>query len=83
MKFNLFGLKIAINEEHNLSKIGSAAKVEQTKRKLDEAYKEIQSKQLKYSEYRLSKISGLSINTVKKYRDYIAQIRENDLGLFE
>jgi len=83
MKLNIFGLKIEINEKDKLSKSGSAAKVEQTKKKLDEALKEIQDKQLKYSEYRVSKVSGLSINTVKKYRDYIANIRTNDLGLFK
>ncbi len=83
MKLNIFGIKIEINEKNKLSKSGSAAKIGQTKKKIDEAYKEMQQKQLKYSEYRLSKVSGLSINTVKKYRDYIADIRSDYLGLFE
>jgi hypothetical protein len=83
MKIDLFGLKIEINKKNKLSKMGSAAKVEQSKKKIFEAYEEIQNKQLKFSEYRLSKLSGLSINTIKKYRDYIATIRSKDLGLFD
>jgi len=83
MKVNLFGLKIEINEKQKLSELGSAAKVEQSKKKIFEAYEEIQKKQLKFSEYRLAKISGLSINTIKKYRDYIDDIRSKDLGLFD
>ena len=82
MKLNIFGLKIEINEKDKLSKSGNTAKVEQTKKKIDEALKEMRNKQLNYSEYRVSKISGLSINTVKKYREYISDIRSTDLGLF-
>ncbi len=75
MNINIFGFKISIAKKDELSALGAAAKVEQTQEKLFAGYKEILEKNYKYSEYRLAKTSGLSINTVKKYRDHIELIK--------
>ena len=73
-------------EQQELSERGAQAKRDRSKEKIDEALQEIREKQLKYSEYRVQKISGLSINTIKKYREYIeaerAAERAKDKGLF-
>lgn len=75
MKLKIFGFTIT-NEENKLALNGARAKTDTTKEKLISALQEIENKQLKYSEYKLQKISGVSINTIKKYREFIEEQRE-------
>ncbi len=75
MKIGFLGFEITLGKKNDLSALGAAAKVEQTQEKLVNGYQEILEKNYKYSEYRLAKTSGVSINTVKKYRDYIELIK--------
>ena len=89
MRLELFGYILEIKkkdeaepEQQELSERGAQAKRDRSKEKIDEALQEIREKQLKYSEYRVQKISGLSINTIKKYREYIEAERAKDKGLF-
>lgn len=80
MKIKLFGFVLS-NEKSNLSKIGASSKVDMTKKKILSALYEIETNKLKYSEYRLQKISGLSINTIKKYREFIEIEKDNFKGI--
>jgi len=89
MKLEFLGYKIEIakktfleSEQRALSEMGAEAKRDKSKEKINEALQEIKVKQLKYSEYRLQQLSGLSINTIKKYRDYIENERAKEKGLF-
>jgi hypothetical protein len=77
MKFKIFGITIS-NEDDNmkLSSTGASANIDKSKQKISQALQEIENKQLKFSEYRLQKISGVSLNTIKKYREFIAEERE-------
>lgn len=72
MKFKIFGFTIS-NEAKKLSDNRAKAKIDTSKQKLTTALQEIEDKQLKFSEYRLQKITGLSLNTIKKYREFIAE----------
>lgn len=81
MKINLFGYEIALTKEgetpaKKLAKQGAEAKRSASWKKIREALDQIERRQLKYSEYRVQQISGLSINTVKKYRKEIEAYRE-------
>lgn len=91
MKLEFFGYVIEIkkkdeaeqkHEQQELSEQGARAKRDKSREKIDRALQEIRDKQLKYSEYRVQQISGLSINTIKKYRGYIEAERDKDKGLF-
>jgi len=91
MEFDLFGYSIAIGKKEekpksppaDLSAQGAKAKREQSWEKIRTGLDQIHTKQLKYSEYRLQQVSGVSINTIKKYRDRIEGYRrENQKGLF-
>lgn len=86
MKFSLFGYVFSVGSETPgaaLSKQGAAAKRDRSWQKIEAALIEITEKQIKYSEYRVQKISGVSINTVKKYREQIQAYRaENNRDLF-
>jgi len=73
MKFKLFGFTISNEDGNNLARSGAKAKTDTTKTKLVSALQEIENRQLKYSEYRLQKVSGISINTIKKYREFIVE----------
>jgi hypothetical protein len=77
MKLNLFGNKIVIINGKKLSKSGANAKKQKTIKKLKEALEVMKNSHYKYSEYRLQKISKLSINTIKKYRPEIEKIRKD------
>jgi len=89
MKLEFLGYIIEIKKKgdaeqnQELSERGAQAKRDRSKEKIDEALQEIRAKQLKYSEYRVQQISGLSINTIKKYRSYIEAERAKEKGLFE
>lgn len=74
MKFKIFGFTISNeNNDLELASLGARAKTTTSKEKISQALKEIERKQIKYSEYKLQKQSGLSINTIKKYRKFIEQ----------
>jgi len=70
LKFKIFGFTIS-NEDEKTTEKANQTKIDTSKEKLISALKEIEDKQLKYSEYRLQKLSGLSLNTIKKYREFI------------
>ena len=77
MQINLFGIEIKIGKpEPKAHEKAAKIKQETALNKIYAAIKEIELKQLKYSEYRLQKISGVSINTIKKYREQIAEYRK-------
>lgn len=77
MKIKIFGYTFSVshNEDNSLSKQGSAAKIDNSLTAIKSALDTIENRGLKYSEYRVQKLSGLSINTVKKYRIEIAEYR--------
>jgi len=84
MKIKIFGYEIGIKKESDkLEAIGAKAKIDKSLGSIYQALDEISNRGLKYSEYRVQKLSGLSLNTVKKYRDEIAQYRaKNSRDLF-
>jgi hypothetical protein len=80
MKFNIFGYKFRlIPESQTLQAMGARTKKKQSWDKIKETLDDMERRHAPYSEYQLQKQSGLSINTVKKYRseieDYRKQIR--------
>jgi len=77
IKLRLFGYKITIEKEGEKQKKAVKAKVNATMEKIEQGLKTLQEKNIKYSEYKLQKITGLSINTIKKYRSYIAKLQNN------
>ena len=81
MKFTLFGYEFGVEKPtEKLHEQGSKAKREQSWQKISSALDEIESRQLKFSEYRIQQISGVSINTVKKYREQIKAYRDSQSG---
>ena len=81
-KFKLFGYKITIEKEGEKQERATKAKINNSLKKIEEALKVMEEKQVQYSEYALQKESGLSINTIKKYRPQIDEIRAKEKGLF-
>ena len=74
--FNLFGYEFKFHKEtRKLHSIGAEAKTNQSWEKIKDGLDQIEARQIKYSEYRLQKVSGVSINTIKKYRYKISQYR--------
>jgi hypothetical protein len=71
----LFGFEITRTKSKGteLAKAGTVSRQENVKKKLIEGIREIKEKELKYSNYRLQKITNVSINTIKKYKDFINQ----------
>ena len=55
--------------------MGAEAKAAQSWQKIRNGLEQIDKQQLDYSEYRLQKLSKVSINTIKKYRKQIAKYR--------
>lgn len=79
MKFKIFGKIIEIKAKNKeLYEYGAEAKRKKSVEKIENALKIMKNSKYKYSEYRLKKISGLSINTIKKYREHIKKWRENN-----
>jgi len=76
MKFKLFGLEIEIKKKNQLSKMGAEAKKRQSLEKIEAGLLAIKNSNYKFSEYRLKKMTGLSINTIKKYRKEIKELRK-------
>lgn len=82
MKFTIFGYEIIVQKKNALQAKASEAKVNKSLKKIYDALKTMDKKQIKYSEYALQKESGVSINTIKKYRSEIDSIRSKNQGLF-
>jgi len=82
MKITLFGYEFIVQKAHALQQMASEKKVNTSLKKIKEALERMEQKQTKYSEYALQKESGVSINTIKKYRAEIDTIRANQKGLF-
>jgi len=76
LKFKILGYEIIIQKANELQKKASAAKVNKSLKKIEEALILMKQKEIKYSEYALQKESGVSINTIKKYRKEIENIRK-------
>jgi len=79
MKFKIFGKIIEIKtKEKELYEYGAEAKKRKSLKKIEEALEIMKKENIKFSEYKLRKISGLSINTIKKYRPHIKKWREKN-----
>lgn len=78
MKFKIFNYEVTISitpvDEISTSK-ASAAKVNTSLKKIEKALKSMREKEVEYTEYALQKESGVSINTIKKYRDDIEKMK--------
>ena len=69
MTFTILGYTLKIEKASlPLQEQGKKAKIEQTQRKLSQAIKEIEQENGSLSNYNITKKSGLSINTIKKYQ---------------
>ena len=76
MKLTLFSYILEIRKKDDtLQKRAVQAKKAQALEKIRNAVYQIEIENIKYSEYRLSKISKCSINTIKKYRSEIEVYR--------
>jgi len=76
MKFKVFGKIIEIKvKKKELYEYGVESKRKKTMEKIEKGLKIMKENNMKYSEYRLRKVSGVSINTIKKYRDFIKKWR--------
>ncbi len=77
MKFNIFGYKFTlIPESETLQAQGARTKKKQSWEKIKEALVHMERRHASYSEYQLQQQSGLSINTIKKYRSEIEEYRK-------
>ena len=82
IKFKIFSYKITIEKELEKQQKATQAKINTSLKKIEEAIKKMNKKQMKYSEYALQKESKVSINTIKKYRKEIDIMRMKNKTLF-
>lgn len=84
MKFDIFGYTFKVGKQKDeLYMLGADAKREQVWQKIKNGLDHMNQYQLDYTEYRLQKVSGVSINSIKKYRDRIEEYRAKySLSLF-
>jgi len=82
IKITLFGYRITIEKEGEKQRKAVKTKVDTSRKKIEEALEKMEAKQVNFSEYALQKESGLSINTIKKYRDFISEKRGQQKELF-
>ena len=75
-KIQILGYEITISKVNELQKKASAAKSSTALKKIENALISMNENEVKYSEYALQKESGVSINTIKKYRFEIEKIRK-------
>jgi len=80
MKWKIFGYELSLTKlsekkGETLAKQGQKALTDKSLTAIYSALDEIENRGLKYSEYRVQKLSGISINTVKKYRTEIEEHR--------
>ena len=85
MKFDLFGYTFKVGKQKDeLYMLGAEAKKTQVWNKIKKGLDHINQYQLDYTEYKLQKASGVSINTIKKYRKEIEDYRAKySFGLFQ
>jgi len=76
-KIQILGYEITISKINELQKMASAAKSNTALKKIEKALISMNENKVKYSEYALQKESGVSINTIKKYRSEIEKMRKN------
>ena len=77
MKFNIFGYEFSlIPKSETLQAQGARTKKKQSWDKIKEALDDMERRHMQYSEYQLQQQSGLSINTIKKYRSEIEEYRK-------
>jgi len=82
-KIRIFGYIIKIEKEGEKQQKAVQTKINTSLKKITDALKLMEAKQVRYTEYALQKESGVSINTIKKYRIEIDNIRSTQKGLFE
>ena len=75
-KIQILGYEVTISKVNELQKMASAAKSNTALKKIEKALISMNESAVKYSEYALQKESGVSINTIKKYRPEIEKIRK-------
>ncbi len=77
MKFNIFGYEFTlVPKSQTLQAQGARTKKKQSWDKIKETLDAMEKRHATYSEYQLQQESGLSINTIKKYRDEIEEYRK-------
>lgn len=77
MKFSIFGYRFSlVPESQTLQAQGARTKKKQSWSKIKETLDDMERRHMKYSEYLLQRESGLSINTIKKYRSEIEEYRK-------
>jgi len=76
-KIQILGYEVTISKVNELQKMASAAKSNTALKKIEKALISMNESAVKYSEYALQKESGVSINTIKKYRSEIEKIKKN------
>jgi hypothetical protein len=76
LKIKILGYEITISKFNELQKMASASKLNTALKKIEKALISMNENEVKYSEYALQKESKVSINTIKKYRSEIEQIRK-------
>jgi len=74
IKFTIFYYKITIEKKNEKQQRAAKAKTKTTLQKIRTGLKSLKTREAKYSEYALQKETGLSINTIKKYRSEIEKI---------
>ena len=77
MKFSIFGYEFSlIPKSETLQAQGARTKKKQSWDKIKETLDDMEKRHMQYSEYQLQQQSGLSINTIKKYRSEIEEYRK-------
>jgi len=75
MKISFFDFEFTIQKKNKLSEKAAQAKKEQAWSKIKKALEAEKKEGKIFSEYKIQKISGVSINTIKKYRKDIKNFR--------
>ena len=89
MKFNFLGYEFNFSKVENINKEktqrATEAKIEKTLNTLESAISKIIADNGKLTNYNIQKVSGLSINTIKKYKkekeDLIEKLSKNTIKL--
>ena len=75
-KIQILGYEVTIAKVNELQKKASTAKSSTALKKIEKALISMNENGVKYSEYALQKESGVSINTIKKYRTEIENLKK-------
>jgi len=74
MKFQVFGYTISIQKTeiaNRATKKATNVRVEKAKQKIIDTVEELKAENKKITQYAVSKRSGVSVNTVKKYKELL------------